>query len=188
MRNRVDARAQRTRAALRGAFAGLVRTHRYEEIKVDDIAVRAGVSRSTFYAHYSGKDGLMTESIAGPFAVLADVTRPDFSDSTLVELLDHFWENRAIARGLLLGTAGRKAGEVLVRLIERRLKSAGPRSAALIVPPRLAAIQLSQIALAPITAWLLGESRCSSRVLSAGLRRMSVAALGAITRPAAQPR
>jgi hypothetical protein len=31
--------------------------------------------------------------------------------------------------------------------------------------------------LAPVSAWLLGESRCSSAALAAGMRRVSLAAV-----------
>jgi hypothetical protein len=47
----------------------------------------------------------------------------------------------------------------------------------LILPPRLAAVQLAEILLAPVTAWLLGESRCSPDALAAALRRVSIAAV-----------
>ena len=178
----VNARAMRTRSALRRAFASLIQSNRYENLEVADITTLAGVSRSTFYVHYAGKDALLADSIAGPFAVLADTIQPGFSESKLVALLDHFWENRNLARGILVGPARRKTIEVLIRLVEDRLKSAGlNRRGALILPPRLVAIQLAEILLAPVTAWLLGESRCSSDTLAAGLRRVSIGAVDSIT-------
>ena len=178
-----DARAKRTRSALHAAFASLIQANGYESLKVADITTRAGVSRSTFYAHYSSKDALLAGSIAGPFAILADTIKPDFVESELIALLEHFWGNRALARGILLGAARRKTIEVLVRLIEDRLRSAGlHRRGALILPPRLAAIQLSEILLAPVTAWMLGESRCTSDLLAAALRRVSVAAIESMIR------
>jgi AcrR family transcriptional regulator len=150
---------------------------------VADIASLARVSRSTFYAHYSGKDALLADSIAGPFAVLADAIHSEFSEPILISLMEHFWANRTSARGILVGPVRRKTVDVLIRLIEHRLKSAGlHRRGALILPPRLAAIQLSEILLAPLTAWLLGESRCGAAVLAAGLHRVSVAALTCMTR------
>lgn len=62
-----------------------------------------GISRSTFYAHYSGIDALLADSITGPFEVLADTIRPEFVESRLVGLLERFWENRRFARGILGG-------------------------------------------------------------------------------------
>jgi AcrR family transcriptional regulator len=178
-----DARTKRTRSALHVAFASLIQSNRYENLKVAHITTRASVSRSTFYAHYSSKDALLASSIAGPFSVLANTIKPDFAESELIALLEHFWGNRALARGILLGAARRKTVEVLIRLVEDRLKSAGlHRRGALILPLRLAAIQLSEILLAPVTAWLLGESRCTSDLLAAALRRVSIAAVESMIR------
>jgi AcrR family transcriptional regulator len=173
-----DARAKRTRDALHRAFAVLIQGHRYENLTIADITTLAGVSRSTFYAHYGSKDDILAGSIAGPFAILADTIKPHFTEARLIELLEHFWGNRALARGILGGTTRRKTIEVLIRLIEDRLRSAGlHRRGALILPRRLAAIQLAEILLAPVTAWLLGETRCTSNTLAAGLRRVSIAAV-----------
>lgn len=178
-----NARANRTRTALHRAFASLIEGNRYENLEVAHIATRAGVSRSTFYAHYSSKDALLAASIAGPFEVLADTITSDFAERKLTALLEHFWENRALARGILVGPARRKTIEVLIRLIGDKLKSAGlHRRGALILPLRLAEIQLAEILLAPITAWLLGESRCTSEVLAAALRHVSLAAVESMTR------
>jgi hypothetical protein len=93
-----------------------------------------------------------------------------------VNLLDHFWENRIVSRGILTGPSRRKIAGVLVRLIEDRLKSCVRlRRSPVMLPRRLMAIQLAEMLLAPVCAWLLGESRCSSAALAAGLRRVSVA-------------
>jgi AcrR family transcriptional regulator len=181
-RRPLNARAKRTHNALLKAFASLILSNRYENLDVAQITTLAGVSRSTFYAHYSSKDALLAESIAGPFALLADSIQPAFLESKLVTMLEHFWKNRGLARGILVGPARRKTIEVLIRLIEERLKSAGlHRRDALILPPRLAAIQLAEMLLAPVTAWLLGESRCSSEALATGLRRVIIGAVDSVT-------
>lgn len=55
----IDRRAVRTRSAIHRAFAALTLHRSYETIRVDDICSGAGVGRSTFYAHYAGKDDLL---------------------------------------------------------------------------------------------------------------------------------
>ena len=55
----IDRRAVRTRGAIHRAFAALALQRGYEAIRVDDICSQAGVGRSTFYAHYAGKDDLL---------------------------------------------------------------------------------------------------------------------------------
>lgn len=59
---RIDTRSRRTRAALSRALIELVLEQSYEIIEVVEIARRAGVARSTFYAHYLDKDDLLRAS------------------------------------------------------------------------------------------------------------------------------
>jgi AcrR family transcriptional regulator len=177
-----DKRAQKTRQALLGAFFSLVLERRYDEIKVADILERAGVGRSTFYEHFSSKDAILASSLKGPFEVLADSTRPPDNTAQLMALLEHFWENRALARGIFQGAARRKTTAVLVGLIEQRMKIDGvDKAVALIIPLRLAAIQLAEGLLAPTTAWLTGEARCSANALALALRRTSTATIAALS-------
>jgi AcrR family transcriptional regulator len=178
---RQDLRVERTRTALLAAFRDVVLENRYEDVCVAEIAARAKVSRSALYQHFAGKDGLLTSSIAGPFSILADTLRPQSEVSRLKVLLEHFWANRPLARAIFLGAARRKTIAVLVDQIEGMLAQDGlSRRGALILPPRLAAVQLAEILLAPIIAWLLGESRCASEVLAASLQRVVRAALAAM--------
>ena len=172
-----DARAERTRNALRVAFFGVVQEVRYADITVAHIVERAGVSRSAFYAHFSGKDALLAASIAGPFSVLANTLRTD-NFASLVSLLEHFWQNRALARSIFEDPIRRRVIAVLTAQVEQILGEGGPwKRGPLIMPARLAAIQLAEMLLAPVTAWLNGESRCSAEVLATALRRVSVATL-----------
>jgi AcrR family transcriptional regulator len=185
-----DLRIDRTRAALLTAFRDLALGERFESISVADIAARAGVSRSTLYAHFAGKDGLLAGSIAGPFSALADTLRPGYDGSRLVGLLEHFWANRRLAGAIFSGPLRRKTVAVLVKLIEKQMLEAGlSRRGALSLPPRLAAVQLAATLLAPVIAWLEGESRCTPTQLAASLQRVASAALAAMrTNPARSTR
>jgi AcrR family transcriptional regulator len=55
-----DRRVRRTERALKEAFVGLVLERGYDKISVEDITERADVARATFYAHYAGKEDLLT--------------------------------------------------------------------------------------------------------------------------------
>jgi AcrR family transcriptional regulator len=55
----IDRRAARTRKALHGALMSLILTKGYEAITVQDIIDEADVGRSTFYAHYTGKEDML---------------------------------------------------------------------------------------------------------------------------------
>ncbi len=55
---KIDRRSARTRQQLEQACRGLVARKPYDAIHVEEICKEAGVARSTFYAHYAGKDDL----------------------------------------------------------------------------------------------------------------------------------
>ena len=54
----IDRRVARTRAALQQAHVSLILKRGYEAVTVEDICEAANVGRSTFYAHFTGKDDL----------------------------------------------------------------------------------------------------------------------------------
>ncbi len=53
-----DARAVRTRGEIASALIGLMHQKGFNEISVQEICEKAGVGRSTFYAHFQDKDEL----------------------------------------------------------------------------------------------------------------------------------
>ena len=55
----MDARAIRARDQIGMALLDLAREKGYDDITVQDIAQRARVSRTTFYAHFQDRDGIM---------------------------------------------------------------------------------------------------------------------------------
>ena len=61
--DRRTARADQSRAALKKAFLELFQTKEPEEITVVELCRKAGLNRSTFYAHYSYVDELIKEII-----------------------------------------------------------------------------------------------------------------------------
>jgi AcrR family transcriptional regulator len=59
----IDRRAARTRERLERAHLALIRQKGYEALTIKDICAAANVGRSTFYAHYAGKDDLKRKSL-----------------------------------------------------------------------------------------------------------------------------
>jgi AcrR family transcriptional regulator len=176
-----DKRVTRTRRALFDAFFDVVLSRPYDGITVDEIIARAGVGRSTFYEHFKGKDEILSESVRTPFAILADAMRARDNTQDLMMLLEHFWQNRAVAPTLFKGAARAVLVQSLVELIEERFKEDRVNSPhPLIVPPRLAATQIAESLLGPITAWVLGEVECSKPALAQALRHTAVAILAAL--------
>jgi len=60
----IDRRAARTRKALHEGLLRLVTRKGYEAITVQDLIEEADVGRSTFYAHYTGKEDLLRSGFA----------------------------------------------------------------------------------------------------------------------------
>ena len=58
-----DLRVQRSRALLLQALVSLLNEKPFDEIRVTDLCARAGVHRSTFYAHFTDKLHLLTYGI-----------------------------------------------------------------------------------------------------------------------------
>src|SRR5260370_16508644 len=66
-----DRRIRRTRDALGDALVALLQETPFESITVQDVLDRAGVGRSTFYAHYRDKDDLLLTDAAEFFAFIS---------------------------------------------------------------------------------------------------------------------
>lgn len=58
-----DRRVRRTRQALREALVSLILERGFDAITVSEIAARADVGRTTFYAHYADKEDLLQGSL-----------------------------------------------------------------------------------------------------------------------------
>lgn len=166
-----DPRPGRTREALQSAFTLLALERRYHEIRIDDILKASGVSRSTFYEHFAGKDALLAASMGDALSLLADMPTGESSSRQVAGLLEHFWGNRALARSLFQGAALRVIRNALVQRIEARLKRSD--EGRLRLPRRLAAHALADGMFSPIVAWLSGEAPCSPADLAAALRTAS---------------
>lgn len=64
MDKKIDRRALRTRRALSQALLSLIVEKGYDAVSVQDIIDRADIGRSTFYAHYTGKEDLLRSGFA----------------------------------------------------------------------------------------------------------------------------
>jgi AcrR family transcriptional regulator len=168
-----DARADRSRDAIRRAFFALVLAQPYDRISVAAVIRSAGVARSTFYEHYRDKDALLADSLSMPFKPLADAVLPDAPLPPLAGALAHFHDNRRMALGILHGGFGRRAGTVLAAMIEQRLRGCGP----LPVPAGVVALQVAAMQLATIGAWLDGRISGTAgevaRVVARGSRALA---------------
>ncbi|KAB8141698.1 TetR/AcrR family transcriptional regulator [Chloroflexia bacterium SDU3-3] len=80
-----DPRSSATRSAMIDALLALLAARPYREITIQDITDMAGLSRSTFYAHFQGKDDLLRCGFERAIASLADHVDACAADGLQVE-------------------------------------------------------------------------------------------------------
>lgn len=83
------------------AFAELVFEAHYDEITVGRIVSRAGVARSTFYAHFQGRQALLVAAVRPLLDVVRAVAAGRADAPGTRDMLEHVWENRSTAHRLL---------------------------------------------------------------------------------------
>ena len=86
------------RARILDAFRELVLSERFDEFRTQDVIDRAGVARSTFYAHFQDKHDLVLHSMGPILDVLRGTSDHSSDADALTEVLEHIWENRRIGR------------------------------------------------------------------------------------------
>src|SRR6266404_4731924 len=100
-----DRRARRTRAAIVTAFNELLFVKAYDAITPGEVAERADVGRSTFYEHYSSKNDVLAQSLAGILRPIARAGLTAALEPALISVIEHFWSSRRFARAMLAGEA-----------------------------------------------------------------------------------
>ena len=76
----------------------------------------------------------------------------------------------------MCGRAGERVARLLGDLVEARL----PEQPPLLIPRRLAAMQLAEGSLAPIRGWLMAEAPCTPDALADAICAAAQAALAAL--------
>lgn len=113
--HKVDRRSQRTYRLVISAFTEVLLEKPYEEMLVQDILDRAGIGRTTFYAHFFDKEDVlnsMTEQIL-------DMLTHQITNSTArqrimpsLELFQHVYQSPPEHRALMRGHASGHLWEV----------------------------------------------------------------------------
>ena len=132
-RPKTDRRILRTRDALGDALVALMREKNFDEITVQDVLDRAGVGRSTFYAHYRDKDDLFLSDVEDFLELISSaLKRKDASPKRLLpvqEFFTHIREVRefysALVKSGKLNDVQMLARGLFARSIEERLETAG---------------------------------------------------------------
>ena len=130
MTSAIDRRIVRTRATLQHAVLGLIMTRGYEAISVQDICAAANVGRSTFYAHYTGKDDLKRSGLDHLKAALKGggaAGQLAFTPALFAHARDHLGLYRALqgGPGAEVSIAGLR--HVLTEMVEDDLRDIDSR-------------------------------------------------------------
>lgn len=132
-RPKTDRRIVRTRDTLGGALVQLIREKPFDDITVQEVLDRAGVSRTTFYTHYRDKEDLFLSDVEDFFEMMSTLLTRHHADAKRVapvgELFAHLADVRDFHRALVASGKFDDIRELgigcFARSIEQRLLSAG---------------------------------------------------------------
>ena len=93
--NRRDHRVRVTKMLIRRAFTDLLRQKPLQSISVRELCSKAGINRSTFYAHYSDVYDLLNqieeEMLAELRVALEPLLRPEAGNPTLAQITNRIF-------------------------------------------------------------------------------------------------
>jgi AcrR family transcriptional regulator len=178
-----DPRAERSRAQLGAALTALLRTREPRDISVSALCAEAGVSRPTFYQHFTSIDEVAVAGVEQRFARLrAELVDPGGPDATyrlLVSFLEDLERERpAWQRTIGSGTAFSATRDAVERWFADRLAERTPEAGPTVV--RYAAAGF----LGAVRAWMLqddGPERPSAAELAESLIDVSARVLSPLT-------
>lgn len=100
-----DARALRSREALKAALLALLEERQFHEITIRDITIRAGVSYPVFFRRYGAKEELLRDLASEEVRRLLRISYPALQSGTpegsLAELCRYVDEHRTLWKSLL---------------------------------------------------------------------------------------
>lgn len=188
----VDRRVTRTRSLLQNALLSLILEKSYETITVEDICEKANVGRSTFYAHYTGKDDLKRSGIDDRLRTLlvehqrdartgsGDPGQQRFGFS--LPMFQHARDHKELYRALAGGRGGAVAfatiRQILADIVRDELATAQRDGPADEVPREAAVQSVVGAYTALLTWWLDRGATPSPEQMDRMFRRLIVDGIG----------
>ncbi|MBY6186155.1 TetR/AcrR family transcriptional regulator [Marinobacter hydrocarbonoclasticus] len=166
------------------AFTALLNQREYRQITIQDLIAEAGISRSTFYRHFTAKLGIITYLHQRRFATLlcelstADDWRRPEPPASLVAMFARFEGQRAMHRSFndALGADGEPAlkqiEQALIQHLAGRLEMAFP-TALWCIPPRDVALSIAGLYQTHLTHWRQGQARGDAHTVATLVHRHS---------------
>ncbi len=183
----MDRRQERTRGTLRTALIVLILRKGYDAITIQDIIDQANVGRSTFYAHYTGKDDLFRQGFA-PLRASLRSQRDKRVQSGVIAAGDALgfslpmFQHVKYHRDLYNALIGERGGAIAMHEVRALLADlAGddldPLFAARALPPAEQHLVLQFIVgafLSVLTWWLDTNSRLSAEQVDGAFRALAI--------------
>ena len=120
----IDRRVARTRTLLHNALLSSLRSKSYDAITVEDLCAKAKIGRSTFYAHYTGKDDLLRARLKHLRDMLGERQRAAAAERKPRQglifsriMFEHAYEHVHLHRHLL----GNRGGSIAFVMVEGML-------------------------------------------------------------------
>lgn len=175
-----DARTRRTHRALSEALVALMVARDFDDITVQDVLDRAGIGRTTFYAHFRNKEDLLL-SDAERFIRLLDAHFAAAAGATqrvapLGELAAHVGAYAQFAAALKRSGQNQDVWEIIIgelsRIIERRLTALGVRAGSGELPLEVSSRLYAASAITLLEWWLDRDCPISAQELDAKFHTM----------------
>ena len=180
----VDARIEKTRAALAAAILELLEKRDFASITIGEIVERAAVGYATFFRHYKDKEELLSDAaerlIDDVLPNMLPALRDEDTLSASIALCRFVDERRAVCRALFAGGAEPHVRRLLTERAIARGESTGlPDPPGL--PPRLATVHSVRATMGLLAWWLDEEAELSAEEMAVIIDRLAIA-------PVRQPR
>lgn len=182
----IDRRVARTRATLQHALNSLILKKRYEAITIKDICEAANVGRSTFYAHYTGKDDLKRKGFEPLRRLLFDrqtaarATQGDTGERSFafsLAMFEHARDHRNHYRALVGGRGGTVSlgtvRQILSDLVRDELAATAAKKSADAIPREFAVQYVVGAYMAVLTWWLDGDAKLPPQRIDTMFRRLA---------------
>jgi AcrR family transcriptional regulator len=181
----IDRRVARTRKTLQRALVNLMLKKGYDAITVEDICAEADIGRSTFYAHFTGKEDLKRSGLEDNLrSMLIERQREAKARSGAAKregfgfalaLFEHAGEHLDLYRALVskggVATTLKMIRQILTDMVRRELADASKANAP--EAPREAVVQFVVGAfMSLLTWWLDSGGKLPAQRMDAIFRRL----------------
>ncbi|HZG86533.1 TetR/AcrR family transcriptional regulator [Paenibacillus sp.] len=185
-----DRRVQRTRLALQEAFIDLMIEKGYEAVTVQDIIDRANIGRSTFYAHYEGKEQLLLANMERLHAFLQEQIAQRRTSSPeeggvrfgfSFAMLQHVQGHKSLYRAIVGKPDGavviHRMREMLLRMVEEEIGKRADQLGTAGLPSELAAEFVLTTFFTVLSWWMERGTPCSAEACDRLFHRLAFGGL-----------